>query len=526
MNKLFLITSVLVVLSSCKSVQKYNSKITSQHTVEDLRKDVDKVYSQLKKHHPKLYQYTSESVLDFKMDSLKKSINTPITSRAFYKKIAPVITNVRQGHVSVGSANRRFTKKEHKKLKKNKFEFYDLDFEYLNNKLWIIHTRGKDSTIIGSEVVKIDNELITNLVKTYKTRFASDGFNKTLHNRAVGRYFSSLYYKDKGFVDSLKMTLRNKDSLFVKTLKRIPKKKKAAVNDSLKVKKIKKLTKEEISLAKIKSKQKKRDNRKRGFTSKRKEYNRNFDFIGKDSTVAYMNLRSFTKNNYKRFYKESFKKIDSAKTTHLVLDLRDNGGGRIAEIDYLYSYLTDKDYRFIEESEVNSRVPFLKFLMSNSNPITLKIIGGLFTPAIVLSNLLHTKKKDGKLYYKFKQAKPRKPKDLNFKGKMYVLINGNSFSASALISTHLKAEKRAIFVGEETGGAYNGCVAGIYKIYELPTSKLKIRMGLMQIEAPEKQLPDGYGIKPDIEIKPTIKDRLSNQDPELEWVLSDVYKKN
>ena len=524
MNKSFFIVCILVVLTSCKSVKNYNTKITELHSVEDLRIDVDKVYNQLQKHHPKLYQYTSKSVLDFKIDSLKKSIVTPINSRAFYKKIAPVITHVRQGHISVSSANKQFTKKESKQLKKNRFEFYDLDLEYLNDKLWVTNTRGKDSTFIGSEVVKINDDLVSNLVKTYKTRFTSDGYNKTLYNRVVGRHFSGFYYKDKGFVDSLEMTLKNKDSLFTKILKRIPKKKKRVFNDSIKVETPKKPTKEAARLAKIKAKKQRKENRKRGFYAKRKEYNRNLDFIGKDSTVAYMKIRSFTKTNYKRFYKESFKTIDSAKTKHLILDLRDNGGGRVAEIDYLYSYLIDKDYQFIKESEVNSRMLFLKSLMSNTNPMALKVLGGLLTPVIVAGSLLHTKKRDDKLYFNFKQTKIRAPKALNFKGDMYVLINGNSFSASSLISTHLKAEKRAVFVGEETGGAYNGCVAGFYKTYQLPTSKLKIRIGLMQIEAPQKQSPDGYGIKPDVEILPTIEDRLLNEDPELNWVLENIYK--
>jgi len=105
-----------------------------------------------------------------------------------------------------------------------------------------------------------------------------------------------------------------------------------------------------------------------------------------------------------------------------------------------------------------------------------------------------------------------------------VIINGNSFSASALLSTHLKANKRAVFVGEETGGAYNGCVAGIYRIYEMPTSKLKIRMGLMQVEASYKQMPDGYGIMPDVEIIPTIEDRKQYIDPELNWIINDINK--
>ena len=521
MNKSFFIVCILSVLTSCKSVKNYNAKIESLHSVKNLRQDIDDIYRQLQKNHPKLYQYTSKSVLDFKIDSLKKSITMPLNSRAFYKVLAPVITNVRQGHLSISSANKRFTKKESKALKKKMFEFYNLDFEYIDNKLWVVNTKGKDSSFIGSEVVKIDNEFIDDLIKTYKTRFASDGYNKTLKNRVVGRYFSSFYYKDKGYVDSLKMTLKNKDSLFVKTLKRISKNKKRVGNDSIKIKKPKP-TKAQVRIAKAKKKQKKKENRKRGFFIKRNQYNRNFEFIGKDSLVAYMNIRSFTKGNYKRFYKESFKKIDSAKTKHFILDLRDNGGGRVSEIDYLYSYFVNKPYTFIEPSEVTSRTPVFNYMMSGSTG--LKILGSAFAPFVLTADILHTKKKDDKFYFKFKQTRVRKPKDLNYKGKMYVLINGNSFSASSLISTHLKAEKRAVFVGEETGGAYNGCVAGFYKIYELPTSKLKARIGLMQIETPYKQQPDGYGVKPDVVINPTIADRLSKQDSELNWILQDIYK--
>ena len=107
---------------------------------------------------------------------------------------------------------------------------------------------------------------------------------------------------------------------------------------------------------------------------------------------------------------------------------------------------------------------------------------------------------------------------------MYVLINGNSFSASSILSTNLQATNRAVFVGEETGGAYNGTVAGIYKSYILPNSLIKVRIGLMHIDAPFKTEPDGYGIKPDKYIVPTHQDLINNIDPELDWILMDIKK--
>lgn len=525
-----LLISIFVVISlvSCVNVKKYNEQITKLHTVEDLQLDIDKVYKQLIKHHPKLYQYTPKNILDFKFDSLKSSIKHPISSRDFYKKLAPVVAYVKQGHVSLSSVSKKYTKKERKQLKKKKFEFYDLGFEYIDNKLWVKNTKGKDSTIVGSEVIKIDDDLATDLVDSYKARFTSDGYNKTLYNRYVGKRFTSFYYRDKGFLDSLKIEFKQKDSLFTKVLRRISKKEKKKVIDSIKIKPEApiKLTKVEKQQNRIKAKAKRKKNKKLGFIASTKEYTRNFNFIGKDTTVAYMKIRGFSNGNYRRFYKESFKKLDSAKTKNFIIDLRDNGGGRIAEIDYLYSFLTNNNYKFIEHSEVNSRIPFLKFLMSNSNPNVLKVFSGLFSPFMITHNLIKIKKHEDKLYYKFSFSKEKEPNPINYKGRLYVLINGNSFSASSLLSTHLKATKRATFVGEETGGAYNGCVAGIYKIYELPNSKLKIRMGLMQIEAPYKQEPDGYGIKPDVKILPNIEDRRKNYDTELEWILEDIKGRN
>ena len=532
MKKLLLSFTLFIVLVSCRSVEKHNIQITKLHDVEELHNDIDKLYEQLKRHHPRLYQYTSKEVLDFKFDSLKKSIKNPLDSRTFFKRLAPVVTHVKQGHVSVSSVSKWFTKKERKQLKKQKFEFYDLDFSYLEGKLWVKDYNGKDSTLVGNEIVNINGESASELAETFKTRFASDGFNKTLHNRFVSKGFSVFYYKDKGYVDSLNVTFKSKDSLFSKMFRRIAKdEKKAKTKKALdtafaeKVK-AKKFTNAEKKAKRLAKRKQNKDNKKYGYLGKENRYTRNFSFKGKDSTVAYMKLRSFTNGNYKKFYKESFAKIDSAKTKHVVIDLRDNGGGRISEIDYLYSYLTEKDYQFITKSEVRSRTPFLKSAMSNTTPNSLKVASALLVPIVAIYNLFKTRKKDGKIFYTFnKHTKVKAPNSLNYKGKLYVLINGSSFSASALLSTHLKATGRATFVGEETGGAYNGTVAGIYKLYQLPTSKLKIRMGLMQIEAPQKQVPDGFGIMPDVEILPNLKDCQSNIDTELKWVLNNINQK-
>ena len=75
----------------------------------------------------------------------------------------------------------------------------------------------------------------------------------------------------------------------------------------------------------------------------------------KDSSVAIMKIRSFNKGDFRPFYKESFRKIDNYKSNTLILDLRDNGGGRLNEIVDLYSYLADSTFVFLDKSEVVSK---------------------------------------------------------------------------------------------------------------------------------------------------------------------------
>ena len=530
MKNVFLTVVIVLLLASCGSIKKHNTTITKLHSLEALHEDVDKAYTQLKRHHPHLYQFRSKQVLDSKFDSLKRAIKEPMDSRTFYKQLAGVTKYIGQGHLAVTPPYKNYTKKERKALKKTKFDISNLDFEYLDGKLFVLKARGKDSILMGNEVLKFNNELVQELIQKYKPLIASDGYNTTLHNRVVGTRFLNYYTNDKGRFDSIALTFKNVDSTFVKQFKRVPKKKLVTKKDSTKIDSIKvskkKLTKAEKKTKKIEKKAKEKRNQKYGYIASRKEYTRNLNFVGEDSTIALLKIRGFKRGKFKKFYDETFETLDSLKTKELIIDLRNNFGGRLDEIDYLYSFLTDKSYRMVNPSEVNSRIPFLKVFTSNTTPLTLKLLAGLLSPGIAIHNLLKTSKEDGKIYYHFKSSKEQEPKPLNFKGKMYVLINGNSFSASSILSTQLQGNNRATFVGEETGGAYNGTVAGISKMYELPNTKVKLKVWLMHIDAPFKTTPDGYGIQPAIEILPTIQDRLNKIDPELEWVLKNIKGKN
>ncbi|MCK0155971.1 S41 family peptidase [Cellulophaga sp. F20128] len=527
MRKLYVGLFTSFLLLSCASVDRYNAQINNAHTPEALQKDVDIVYRKLQRLHPRLYTYISKEELDAKFRDLKMSITTPLNSRQFYKRLASVVAEVRQGHAGVIPPMQKFTKKERKELSKKKFEFHSLNFEHLDHNLWVESTLGEDSTLVGSKLLKVGGEPVGKLVEEYKRYFASDGYNTTFYDKKVARNFAKYYYADKGYLDSLAVTFSAADSVYTKVFRRILKDStrfEKEQKDSATIEKPRKLSKEERVLAKRERKKKLKEEDKYGYIKAKKYYHRNLDFIGEEEPVAYMQIRSFTYGNYKDFYEEAFKKIDSAQANNLILDLRNNGGGRLSEIHTLYSYLTDTPFQFIQEGEIKTSFPTVKSFMSGSTSVSNTLFRSLFVPALFVRDILKTHKKEGKKVYRFKEAKLKPAKDLHFSGSVYVLINGYSFSASSVLTNYLQATNRALVVGEESGGAYNSTVAGQTKVVTLPNSKLDFYFGMMVLETPFKTEIEGYGVQPDVPIVPTHQDRIQHLDPELDWVLQHIKK--
>lgn len=523
--KNILIIFVFIFFSvGCTSIKKHNSKLDQTISVPKLKKDVDFAYLKLKKLHPDLYWYVSKEQLDYKFDSLKTTITKPITSHEFFTKITPVINEVRQGHLSIFPNAKMWSKGETKELsKKGMGPFSQFDFIMFGDKLYVKKNKSIDSTIVaGSEIVSIDSIPTEILLKKYRKLITSDGYNATFYNHQLPKKFSGLYVAEYGIKDSLRYQFKFNDSIknVWITRKKMDEIKKTE-NDSV-AKKLSKAEKKKILFA---NKSKRRQQSINGYDATTKEYQRGLTFIEKDSSVAVLKIKSFSIGDYEPFYKEAFKRIKDNKSKSLILDLRDNPGGRLSEINQLYSFVTDSSIAFVDKSEVASKTSFLKRDYFGGGLLT-NFVKTLAYPFYVSFIYLKVKKENGKYYYRTGENKARPLPENRFEGKMYVLIDGGSFSASTILSSNLKGSKRATFVGEETGGAFNGTVAGQMPIIELPNSKIKMRVGLMKVAAHYKTEEEGHGIRPDIEIIPTLEDKVNGSDPEMKWILEDIKQNN
>ncbi len=511
---------IAVIFASCSSVKNHNAHLNDLIPVEDLKLDVDLAYQKMKDLHPKLYWYISEKDLSYKFDSLKTSITKPITSFEFYKKLAPIVGTVGQGHMIVLPKVKKYDKSQMATIKKKGIgPLSQFDFELFDNKMYVVKNKSYDKSIkIGTEVVEVNGKKTQEYLKEYDKLFTSDGYNKTFKKNRLPRWFGRFFTQENGIKDTINYTFKFKDSTKIVSIFR-----KVVDTTGIGKQKTKVLNDLETAEAKLKAKALKIRKDVEGYDKETKEYRRNLRFIEKDSSIAVIKIRGFSEGDYETFYEESFKKIQDYKSKTLIIDLRFNGGGRLAEINDLYSYLSEKEYIFLQESPIASKTSLfnIEYFKGPFYWIPLKIVA---SPIVYGFAYFKVHKNDDGNYYASMMTKTKKVKDTNFKGKIYVLINGGSFSASSIISSNLQGSKRATFVGEETGGAYNGTVAGQMPTQKLPNSEMNLKLGIIGCIPFHKTEKEGRGIFPDKEILPTLQDRIDGIDPEMNWVLEDLKK--
>jgi len=525
----------IFILTGCVSTKKKNLQINKELTVKQMQQDINFIESKLFKMHPDVNWYISKEELISKFDSLEKSLTTPLKPNDFFLKLAPIIADVKQGHMSLNVLNEQIEKKDKKKYRYSKSPFSQLDFLWKDNHLYVLNNHSKNQNLqAGSIVLDINGISPQKYYSKYRNTITSDGFNETFIEKWFEKKISSYYTGDLGIVDSLQIRISCADSISNQTVYRIfknPKKTKQHVEKNLdslsqfkkdSILTIKKsLSKKQQKAEKDSLKSIKRKNQIYGYNPNTKKNTIELNYPTQDSTFAVLKVRGFGGTKYKKAYEAIFEEIKQKEIQNLVLDLRGNTGGRLNEINELYTYLSNEEtFTFLNPTIVTSKWK-LPLYMNAGRTIFHYII---FSPVYLVQSpfiVLNTRKNSKDTYhYKLKQEKPQSRKDTYYSGELFVLIDGLSFSASAIISSNLKGTKRATFIGNETGGTYNGTVAGRLPVLRLPNSKLPWRLGVMSLKPYQQTVEFGHGVRPDVTIIPTTEQIINKEDPEMDWILN------
>jgi C-terminal processing protease CtpA/Prc len=229
-------------------------------------------------------------------------------------------------------------------------------------------------------------------------------------------------------------------------------------------------------------------------------------------TLAVMKIREFqefidTRRTQKLadFFQESFDAMHKRDTKALILDVRNNGGGEDELGKLLLSYLLDKPFKYYDELVANAR----EFAFRQ------------YTELPKIPDYAVERRPDGKYHARTHPnlgiQQPRKP---TFAGKVFILMNGHSFSTTAEFLSLAHHHHRAEFIGEEAGGAYQGNTSGVVVAVTLPNTKLIVYVPLVAYYlAVDGSKRAAHGVLPDHLVRYHVNELLESTDKELALAL-------
>jgi C-terminal processing protease CtpA/Prc len=504
--KLYLYITLASLFFSCVSTKKNNIKLTQKHSPLELKKDLSIIKSSLEEAHPGLYWYITKEKLDFKFDSIQNLLTDSMSSIAFYRITAPVVSDIKCGHTRLIYAGLKLSKVEKNENKKNgPAPLSQLQYKVENDRLFIVANRNKTSTQFksGAEIISIDSIPAAKLLEKTKRLFSPDGYNLTFYNEVLNKTFAGYYYLAFAKRDSNLIVLKDSAGLCIAYLK-------TDKPDTSKIKSTSEQRKKQQQETIAKRKFEKKNKYKGLDENKQPLLDFKIDTTLESTAIMKVKSFSFPYNNFHKFFKESFKSLEENKIQNLVLDVRGNGGGNLMSCNLLFRYLYNQPHQFTTRADMKTR-RFSTQKYIEKTPIT-KFSSIILFPFLWLDNQINIKKDSSGYYAKLPTQKLNKPKTNHYDNNLIILINGYSFSATSLLSANLQSVNRGYFVGEETGGGFNQCSAGSIPYINLPNTGLKLRLPLKVIQIAELRELIGRGIFPNLEIKPTVADVLKGKD--------------
>ncbi|WP_286264891.1 S41 family peptidase [Thalassotalea atypica] len=441
MNK-YIILILLVCLSLFQKSANAQEYLNTLLQPEQVSEDLEQWLTFLNKTHPQL-SYTVDNVDAFHADveKLKASITQPISILELWRHVSVFNSVLSDGHTVINLPKIKTLANQHVKNGGGLFPF---EVVFRNDKLIIkSQINGEATAYRGNEITHINGVNTSKFIAPLLKRTNGDSvlFRRALLQRRLAEYIW-LYY---GEIDSFVLTLNKYGQQQIKTF--------AASHD-------------EFNLD---------DNFEEQFS---------FEILDKNSALLTLNTFSWGAE-YKRvidFLHQSFSQIAQNKIDHLIIDIRENGGGDdVIWIDGILPYLADKKWR-------------------TGSKYKAKIIEGRADEGETIGDVVEGENS-------FRELDPKVNK---FTGDVSVLISSFTYSSSILFANVIQDHQFGQLVGERTGGK-SGQTGGT-QFKSLKHSNLSVVSPFFYLERP-KGGENHMSVTPDIEINydKTIPEQLVNK---------------
>jgi len=449
----------------------------------NLQKDIDILKNNLEQLHGGLYAYSSKQEIDNWFKDLNGSLKDSMKPFEFYKLLAPLNSIIKNGHTNVSYPSFG-----------DHFYFLPIQLYKYKNLFYIRKSFSKQhSDLEGIQILEIDGIAIDKIYNRLLKNYRRDGNNLSMPNEDLSSLFGLEYTVVFGGKLNYDLTLFKENKKFQVSIPH-------------------KLLNREI----IKQ-----------FNKANQPNPLSFEMKGKTGVLTFptFDTKKLKKSNYKALLKSSFAEIETENIEHLIIDVRDNGGGDPIPTQELISYLIDKKFVMYKDVyTITNKIKDKKYYKKQS-VFWLNLFSWLKVKKIS-DNHYRRRNKEGMDVYL--------PKENNFKGKLYILINGNSFSATGEFTSFIKSHRsNTTFVGEEVGGNKFQNTSGVSYIITLPNSKQKVIIPLVVFEMNIDAKNNDHGVQPDHWVRNTIENLLNDKDSVMDFthelirksMANSIYKK-
>ena len=459
---------IFIFLAFNQFINAQESDLFTLHPVEDLQKDFSKFRKHLEVDCPITYLYVPRKKVSTFLDSIENLIDAPMTQLEFYRIISPISSLIKDGHNLIMPSDDLVD------YVINHQSIIPFIVAYINGELLVIENESDQINLpLKSKILKINGVAVQDILNRLYKVIPQEGLQTNLSDYYINRWFRFWYHLHYGWRDQYKVRFVNPDGeektieIFIKPIvqQSDAEESESVINKGLYV-----------------------------------------ELIDPNKKIAKLNIRSFAPEILKDRYKQkNFKKeIDACFDTifeqgieHLIIDIRDNGGGNPAFAAYLNQYLFDKPFaQAIEGRVMRDKDQEDVLLRSKSKWLPWYGIGTF------------------------------RPNTTNYTGSIYILINGGSFSAAIEFATVHQKYQRSVFIGSESGG--NPIImAGNYlkASRKMPHTKIIYYAGILFTYYDDINLNMGRGIIPDYPVQLQLDDIISGRDKVLEATMS-IIKAN
>lgn len=413
-------------------------------TPSQMQADFDLMRHALEEAHPGLYRYSTKAEMDRMFDAQRAKLTRPMTRSQFEVVAAQTLASIHCGHTRMG-----WDPDMEAAIRNGRT--FPLRVTFEGERLMVLLNQTPDDRTIwpGMELISINGRSVPDLIKQFWAVTYADAGIETAKRHDIANDFQKDYWWLVGQPEDFTISARDTESgrTVVAKLAGVTEAQRKAnhnpVNDAMLA-----------GLAKA-----------RGDSYEKLSLR----FL-KDPDIAEIRIPSFMGDDYPHFIEETFHTLHAKRTKTLIIDLRNNGGGEDGNGIMLVSYLTDKPFHYVDLATVKtitwSFQDHWDAKRLDAEQLARLRKGLIPNPA---GGFFVTEKLQDSIGEK-------QPARFPFRGKVFILIDGGTFSTAAdfcAVAHHLKL---ATFIGEETAGAYCGNNSATEPTVTLPNSN--VRFGL------------------------------------------------